>query len=389
MTQRSISLAVIHDMAEEGWPSMDQMGHLVTSRVPQHSAHIRATAIRHRLVPVASRVPLGLRDRTLMADRILNRLVLYPRRIRAEVSGRYRLYHVVDHSYAHLVHDLPAASTIVTCHDVDTFRCLAPGAEEPRSRPFRAMTRRILAGLQRAAFVVCGSAATRDDLLRFNFVASDRLRVVANGIDPDFLHEPSDLAREWASGHLARAEAGTDLLHVGHDIPRKRIDRLLEIVAAVRESRQAVRLVRVGGRLTDGHRRMARRLNVPVLELPALDRDVLRAVYERCAVLLMPSDREGFGLPVIEAFAAGRPAVVSDIPALREVSGGLARWVAPDDIRGWVSAIQQALQPEDIAVGEYARRAHAAALTWDAHARGLLTVYDEVLDVSRGVKACV
>jgi glycosyltransferase involved in cell wall biosynthesis len=102
----------------------------------------------------------------------------------------------------------------------------------------------------------------------------------------------------------------------------------------------------------------------------------------------MPSDREGFGLPVVEAFAAGRPAVISDIPALREVSGGLARWVEPDDIRGWVAAIQQTLQPQDVAVGEYARRAHAASLTWDGHARGLLSVYDEVLDRARGVIQC-
>jgi glycosyltransferase involved in cell wall biosynthesis len=102
----------------------------------------------------------------------------------------------------------------------------------------------------------------------------------------------------------------------------------------------------------------------------------------------MPSDREGFGLPVIEAFAAGRPAVISDIPSLREVSGGLARWVPPDDIRGWVDAITNALEPQDVAVGEYARRAHAATLTWDTHAQGLLPVYDELLDRIRGVTQC-
>lgn len=388
MTHRSISLAVIHDMPEEGWPSMDQMGELVTKRVPLHSEQIKATAIRHHLVRVASRVPIGSHHQTLLADRILNRLVLYPRRIRSEVRGRYSLYHIVDHSYAHLVHDLPPASTIVTCHDIDTFRCLATSTEEPRSRAFRAMTRRILAGLRRAAFVVCGSAATRDDLLRFDLVAPERIRVVANGIHPDFLPEPSPLAREWASAHLAHGDGAADLLHVGHDIPRKRVDRLLQIVSAVRETGQSVRLVRVGTPLTRTHQQLARRLNVPVLELPPLDRDVLRAIYERCAVLLMPSDREGFGLPVIEAFAAGRPAVISDIAALREVSGGLARWVEPNDIRGWVAAIQQALQPQDVAVGEYARRAHAASLTWDVHARGLLPVYDEVLDAARGVSAC-
>lgn len=389
MTKRSISLAVIHDMPEEGWASMDQMGELVTTRVPMHSTHIRTSVVRHRLVRVASRVPLGPADsRALLADRLLNRMVLYPRRIRREVAGRHMLYHIVDHSYAQLVHDLPAASTIVTCHDVDTFRCLVNPAEERRSKPFRAMTQRILAGLRRAAFVVCGSSATRDDLVRLGLIAEDRIRVVPNGIHPEFLPEPSALASEWAASHLARADGAADLLHVGNDIPRKRIDRLLKIVAAVRDSGQRVRLVRVGGPMTRQHKRLAERLNIPVVEVPSVDRDVLRAVYGRCAVLLLPSDREGFGLPVIEAFATGRPAVVSDLPALREVSGGLARWVEPDDIAGWVAAIWHALQPQDAAVGEYARRAHAATLTWDSHARGLLPVYDEVLDAARGVVQC-
>jgi glycosyltransferase involved in cell wall biosynthesis len=387
-TTRPISLAVIHDMPEEGWSSMDQMGALVASRVPLHSSQIRTTAIRHRLVRVVSRVPLGQGRPAFFADRMFNRMVLYPRRIRREVSGRYSLYHVVDHSYAQLVLELPAPSTIVTCHDVDTFRSIARPPEESRGAAFRAITQRIVAGLQRAARVVCVSAAARDDLVRLGLVPAERIRVVLNGIDPDFLPEPSALACEWAASHLAHSEEVTDLLHVGNDIPRKRVDRVITIVAAIRERRPAVRLVRVGSRMTAGHRDLAKRLNVPVVELPHIDRDVLRAVYARCAVLLMPSDREGFGLPVVEAFAAGRPAVVSDIPALREVSGGMARWVAPEDIRGWVDAVEQTLQPQDIAVGEYARRAHAALLTWDTHVSGLLPIYDEVLDATRGFSEC-
>ena len=388
MHQRRISLAVIHDMPEEGWSSMDQMGELIASRVPMHSGQIRTTVIRHHMVRIASRMPLR-RSGALFADRVLNRMVLYPRRIRREVTGRYNLYHIVDHSYAQLVHELPAASTIVTCHDVDTFRCLASPAEESRSRPFRAMTQRILSGMRKAACVVCGSQATRDDLVRFGLVPEERIRVVPNGIDPDFLPEPSALASEWAARHLMQgADAALDLLHVGNDVPRKRIDRLLRIVSAVRASGLNVRLVRVGSPLTRTHKRLATHLNVPLVELPYLDRDVLRAIYGRCAVVLMPSDREGFGLPVIEAFAAGRPAVISDIPSLREVSGGLARWVTPDDISGWVDAITHALEPQDVAVGEYARRAHAATLTWDTHAQGLLPVYDEVLDRLRGITQC-
>ena len=389
MPHRAIKLAVIHDMPEEGWLSMDQMGELLVKRIPMQSIHIQTSIVRHHMVRVASRVPFGPgRREAFFADRIFNRMVLYPRLIRREVNGRYNLYHLVDHSYSQLVHELPSASTIVTCHDVDTFRCIATPGSEPRRRPFRAMTQRILSGLRRAACVVCVSAAARDDLVSLGLVPAERTRVVPNGIDPDFLPEPSDLAREWAARHMARGDGAIDVLHVGADVPRKRVDRLLHIMAALRETGKSYRLVRVGPPMTSAHKRLARRLNVSIVEVPHLDRDVLRAVYERCAILLLPSDREGFGLPVVEAFAAGRPAVISDIPALREVSDGLARWVPPDDIRAWVAAIQQTLEPADVAVGEYARRAHAATLTWDAHVRGLLPIYDEVLDAARGVGQC-
>ena len=385
---RALRLAVIHDLAEEGWPSMDQMGRLVATRVPRESPLIETTIVRPAMVRMGSRVPLDPGGRLLLADRIVNRTLLYPRFVRREVAGRFSLYHIVDHSYAHLVHELPSAATIVTCHDTDTFRCLVSPAEEPRSRLFRLMANRVLSGLRRAAAVVCGSEATAAALVRHGLVPEERVRVVPNGIDPEFLREPSAVAREWAAARLSRGGGAADLLHVGSDIPRKRVDRLLDIAAAVQAAGRPVRLVRVGAPMTEAHRRQAKRLDLRVLELPFLDSDVLHAVYERCSVLLLPSDREGFGLPVLEAFAVGRPVVVSDIPALREVSGGLARRVAADDICGWVSAIEQALRPHDAAAGKSPRRAHAASLTWDAHARGLLPVYDEVLDAARGVVRC-
>jgi glycosyltransferase involved in cell wall biosynthesis len=383
--QRPISLAVIHDMPEEGWSSMDQMGQLVASRVPMHSGQIRTTVIDHHLVRVASRVPLGRRREALLADRILNRMVLYPRRIRREVTGRYNLYHVVDHSYAQLVLDLPANATVVSCHDIDTFRAVAQPREEPRNLLFRTMTKRILAGLRRAAIVVCGSETARADVVRFGLVDPARLHVVPNGIDPALLETPSEAAHHRAAELLPVQRGVLDVLHVGNDIPRKRLDRVIEIVSGVRSRGHRIRLVRVGSPLRKEARQRAQDLGMfDIVELPYIERDVLRAVYERCDLLLLPSDREGYGLPVLEAFAAGRPVVASDIPALRESSGGLATLVKPDALQDWVLAVEQALGAKDPdSTLAAARRARASARTWDHHVRGLLPVYAELLDRTR------
>jgi glycosyltransferase involved in cell wall biosynthesis len=382
MTALSASIAVIHDMPEEGWPSMDQMGHLLTSRLPLIAPGLKVTPIRHHLTRVFSAGPFAGVRPFFSVDRVVNRMVIYPRRVRDTTTGRFDLYHIVDHSYAQLALELPPERTIISCHDIDTFRSLVQPKEDPRGPVFNLMTRRIAAGLRRAARIVCISQAAHDDLVRYELADPARLRVVPNGIDPALLAEPPAEARQRSSELLPPERGVFDILHVGNDIPRKRLDRLVEIVTTLRKRGHWIRLVRVGSPLRQVTRQRMIELGLAdVVELPFVDRDVLRAIYERCDLLLLTSDREGYGLPVLEAFAAGKPVVASDIPALRESSGGLARVVPPDSLHDWVTAIESVLRTGDpTGALAAARRAHAAARTWDQHVQGLLPVYREVME---------
>jgi len=374
------SIAVIHDMPEEGWPSMDQMGHLLTTRLPVLAPGLIVTPVRHRMTRVFSPGPLRRVRPLFSADRLLNRMVIYPRKVKRTISTRFDIYHIVDHSYAQLALELPADRTIVSCHDIDTFRSLVQPEDDPRNPLFNLMTQRIAAGLRRAALIVCGSQAAHDDLVRFKLADPSRLRVVPNGIDPALLEAPPDEARTRAAELLPPQRGVFDVMHVGNDIPRKRLDRLVEIVSTLHKRGHWIRLVRVGALRHATRQRMIELSLGDVVELPFVERDVLRALYERCDLLLLTSDREGYGLPVLEAFAAGKPVVASDIPALRESSGGLARVVAPDSLHDWVAAIEDVLRTGD-PTGDLAaeRRAHASARTWDHHVQGLLPVYAELL----------
>ena len=379
------SMAVLHDMVEEGWLSMDQMGHLLTTRVPVLAPGLTVTPIQHPMTRVLSPGPLATVKPAFFADRVLNRMLFYPQRVTRQVAGRFDLYHVVDHSYAQLVSSLPPGRTIVTCHDIDTFRPIVRPPEERRNPLFKMMTRRILQGLRRAEVVVCVSEAARDDLLRFSLADPARVRVVPNGIDPALLEPPSDAARARVTALLPPQRGMFDLLHVGNDVPRKRLDRVIEIIATLRKRGHWVRLIRVGSPLRRQTRQRAVDLGFgDAIELAFVDPDVLRAVYQRSDLVLLPSDREGYGLPVLEAFAAGKPVVASDIPALRETAGGLATLVRTDALHDWVAAIEQTLSAGD-PTGELAaaRRARAARLTWDDHVRGLLPIYAELLERAR------
>jgi glycosyltransferase involved in cell wall biosynthesis len=381
-----LRVGVIADLVEEGWPSMDLVADMLVQQLDAaHAGRILVRCFRPPLVRRLSRASSASRSRMLVTmDRIANRFFDYPRLLRS--SGRdCDVYHVIDHSYSQLVHDLPAERTVITCHDLDTFRCLLEPREERRAAPFRAMTRRILDGFRKAARVTCDTAAVRDELLHYDLIAPERLVVAPNGVHPACRPGPHREGDRHAAERLGPAGAFVDLLHVGSIIPRKRVDVLLGVVAEVRRRHPQVRLVRAGGPLAADQVRLARALDLlpHIVTLPALDRETLAAVYRRCAMLLLPSAREGFGLPIIEAMACGTPVVAADIAALREVGGPAASYCAVGDVDGWVATIHRMLAERVGNSAAWAARRdagvrQAARFGWAAYADRMVGLYEEL-----------
>jgi glycosyltransferase involved in cell wall biosynthesis len=212
----------------------------------------------------------------------------------------------------------------VTCHDLDAFACVMTPASAPQPWLLRQAVSRTMDGLRRAAAVVCVSHSVRDALIQRGLAASERTVVVANGVHPAFMGDPPPNDRADADRLLdgaAGRRATVDLLHVGIPVERKRIDVALRVLARLRTARRDARLVRVGGALPPGMRELARRLGVfdHVVELPFLSPGVLAAVYRRAGVLLVPSDREGFALPIVESLACGTPVIARRVGALPEI----------------------------------------------------------------------
>lgn len=374
------TVAVVADMLEEGWPSMDLVADMLLDRMAvEHANRVSPTLVRP---PLRRRFSwISTHRRAVMMDRIANRFWDYPRHVR-RLPPRFDLYHVVDHSYAHLVHALPAERTIVTCHDLDTLRSILDPAVEPRSAPFRAMTRRILGGLRRARHVACDTEATRDALVRRVGIPEPRTSVILNGPHPSCSPLP-DPPVDVAAVRLLGGAGREDVLHVGSTIPRKRIETLLRVFAAVRRERPAARLVRVGGPFTAEQRRLVRELGIgdAIVVLPFLDRDTLASVYRHSALVVLPSEREGFGLPVLEAMSSGTPVVASDIGALREVGGDAAIYCDAGDEPAWVQSVVAALRERDTQPAQWeARRrrgiARAAAFSWSRYAAQVVDLYE-------------
>lgn len=137
---------------------------------------------------------------------------------------------------------------------------------------------------------------------------------------------------------------GRYVLVVGTVEPRKNHAVLIDAFERLAERAPGVQLV-VVGRAGWENDAVVRRLETHPLAGTRLhwfrdaDDALLSRLYDEALVVAVPSATEGFGLPVIEAFLHGIPVVASDRGALPEAGGGLAEYVAPDDVAGWVDAL--------------------------------------------------
>jgi glycosyltransferase involved in cell wall biosynthesis len=325
-----------------------------------------------------TRLPIvGAGGRAQLGDRLAGRLWDYPRWLKPR-RGDFDVFHIVDHSYAHLVRALPAERTIVTCNDTDAFEAARGGAAS-RLDPLRLLAAHVLDGISRASHVACISEATRQDLIATGRVDPSRTSVVYLGAHPACTPAPDAKADADIDRQLGARRF--EVLHVSSTIPRKRIDVLLEMFSRFHRIHPDARLVRVGGALTREQQRLAERLNVTgaLVQFPFLERPQLAALYRRASVVVLPSDREGFGLPVVEAMACGTPVIASDIPALREVGGTAALYAPPGDVSRWVDALEQLkVEHSDPAARERRRAAcvsAAAKFDWRRYAAQMAALY--------------
>jgi glycosyltransferase involved in cell wall biosynthesis len=174
------------------------------------------------------------------------------------------------------------------------------------------------------------------------------------------------------------------LLAVGDSSPRKDLPTVVRAFAASGLARDGVRLVLAGPVASDGDDGVAAivsslgpGLGGAVVRTGAVSDARLAGLYAEAAALCFPSVAEGFGLPVLEALAAGCPVVASDLPVVREVAGDVAALVPVGAVDAWAAALRDALEH---AADRRARvrvegPARAAGFTWAACADATVAAY--------------
>ena len=228
----------------------------------------------------------------------------------------------------------------------------------------------IQGALAAADALITVSAALREDLLRLG-ASRDKVTVLRNGVDTGLF-----LPGDRMAARMALGLEGPTLLSVGHLIPRKGHDRIIQAMVELPgqlliagEGPERGNLAALIGRLGLGDR--VRLLgSVPHAELPRL--------YAAADALVLASSREGWANVLLEAMACGTPVLASNIPGNPEVvrapaAGRIMTANSPDGIVTGVRALLS--DPPDLR----ATRANAEGFEWSATTAGQLSLFREVV----------
>ena len=247
--------------------------------------------------------------------------------------------------------------SVVVVHDAVAWT--HPGTLTPRGVAWHRRT--IAAAAARAALVVVPTQAVARELARH--VALREVRVVGEGVSAE-LALPADAADR------ARRLALPDryLLTVATLEPRKGLDVLLAALAQPGAPDLPLLCAGQPGWGGQDVTALAAAAGLPPQRVRLLGRVAdadLAVLLDRATAVVVPSRAEGFGLPVLEAMAAGTAVVTSDDPALVEVAGGAARTsrLEPAALAG---ALAEVVADDGLRARlERAGRVRAAAFTWD------------------------
>ena len=210
--------------------------------------------------------------------------------------------------------------TILDCRDT-TGRSL-------RDAAFRALWFRWPA--RRAGRVVAISEFTADQLARITGRRRDEIDVIPVPIDESF--EPKSAPDNERPVVLCFGAAAN-----------KNVERVIEAVQGL-----GVEL-RIVGRLPESTMALLQRYATPYVNKAGLSDDELLAWYAASDVVAFPSLYEGFGMPIVEAQAVGRPVVTSDRAPMSDVAGGAACLVDPEDVASIRAGIERVINDRELA----------------------------------------
>lgn len=271
---------------------------------------------------------------------------------------------------------------VVTIHDLIPLRCPGTMRLKAAEAYFAGLVKR---SVKRAERVITVSQHTRQDVLDFTRAPESKLVAILQGVDLKYASPVPPEALEAIRG--ANGLSGRYLLYAGQQKAYKNVELLLEVLSELRREPdlEDLKLVLVGARdPSTGIEAAIARLGLEeAVVQPGYIRDEaqLIALYQGASAFVFPSRYEGFGLPPLEAMAAGIPVVSSNRTSLPEVVGNAGLLVDPDDMLEWTRSIKRVLRDDALRTSLIdAGRKRVREFSWQRTADATLRVYQSVVD---------
>ena len=326
---------------------MNRPIHLVANYRPdgqlsmQRYADCLERGLREAGVPVEMIRPEPILGRFAGSNQILakwlgyvDKLILFPLRLRSVLASPYSLVHITDHSNAFWVPHTGRTQTLITCHDMMAILSAQGKIAQNRTRlSGRLLQRHILNGLRQARHMICISHNTEKDLRDLVPCDGRDIRTILYQLNHDYQPLSRATATELATRHGIPFGEGPVILYVGNNSWYKNRDGMLRAFKLVAAQHQEATLLVIGDPFNEKQLAFLSEngLENRVRHTHPVNSEVLAAAYSLASVFLFPSYYEGFGWPPIEAQACGCPVVSTHGGALGEVLGDSALIADPDD----------------------------------------------------------
>lgn len=270
--------------------------------------------------------------------------------------GNYDIIHPTDYNTAFLHRN--EKPVVLTVHD------LAHKRIEGWFKP--AAVDDIDNCIMQADALIAISNATKNDMVRYYGIDGNRITVVYHGYTP-----------MMPAGGTSFPVDGRYILFVGRRGGYKNFDSLLKAFAIVAGSDRSLKLVCTGREFTADERRKINAAGVSSRVVQHMfTNEQLGLLYAGAQCFVFPSTLEGFGMPVLEAFAAKTPAVLSNASCLPEIAGDAALYFNPDDPADIAASIMQVIDnPEERQRLVAAGTRRLALFSWEKAAAETAAVY--------------
>ncbi len=293
------------------------------------------------------------------------------------------LLHYTDNS-ATMARDIPY---VVTVHDTLFLRPLTEAY--PRATLKQKMLdlyKKLLvpSTARHARAVLTVSEFSKQGIVKDLKVPAERVFVTPEGVDAGFYHPP--VRRGRGARETRKRKVASRILAHGADDERKNLFNILKAVSLVQKKGKRVTLDILGMEEADARRTGYARwvkewgMESSVRWMGHVSKEKVRESYHKADVFLYVSRWEGFGLPILEAFACGVPVLSSNKTALPEVAGGAACLVDPEKSWEIAEELDRLLRHPSLRA-EWIKKGYARAkqFSWERTAQATLDVYRKVL----------